>query len=118
MAHMHITGWVLGIILVLVVASMYKKGNMKPGKILHMILRLVYLLILGSGIGLFMQYANYPAELFVKVLAGLWAIVAMEMITVGRSKGNSVQSWWIQLVIALAIAIILGFVRLPMGILP
>lgn len=118
MAHMHITGWALGIILVIVVASMYKKGNMKPGKILHMVLRLVYLLILGSGIALFMQYSNYSAELFVKMAAGIWAIAAMEMITVGRSKGRAVNGAWIQLVIALAIAIILGFARLPLGILP
>lgn len=115
---MHITAWALGIILTVIVATMYGSGKMKPGKILHMILRLVYLLIIGSGIGLFMDYTNYPTSLFIKLIAGLWAVVAMEMITVGGSKKKAVGMWWVQLIIAIAIAIYLGFGVLPMGILP
>lgn len=118
MAHIHITAWVIAFILLFVVTSMYKKGNNKPGKILHMILRLDYLLILYSGGSLFAIYNSIGAELIVKVLAGIWAIVSIEMITVKTGKNKPAKSWWIQFVIAALIAIALGFGRLQLGILP
>lgn len=116
MAHLHITAWVVAIILLFIVSNSYKQG--KQGKALHMILRLDYLLVLFSGIMLFLSYSNITGELIVKVIAGLWAIVSMEMITVRTSKGNPTKSWWIQFTIAVLIAIILGFGRLKLGVLP
>lgn len=118
MAHLHITAWALAFILLFVVVAMYRGNNGKIGKILHMVLRLDYLIILFSGASLFLDYSNYSGELFVKIIAGLWTIVAIEMITVKTSKGAATKAWWIQFVIFAAIAIILGFGRLPLGILP
>lgn len=118
MAHMHITSWVVAFILLFVASAMYGQGKMKPGKIVHMVLRLFYLLLIGSGVALFLDYTNYPTNLFVKLIAGLWAIVAMEMIAVAGSKEKPAGIWWIQLVIAAGVAIYLGFAVLPMGILP
>lgn len=118
MAHLHITAWVIAFILLFVVQSMYKGGKQKPGKILHMILRLDYLLILYSGGSLFADYASIGILVIVKMLAGLWAIVAIEMITVKTGKDKPAQSWWIQFVIAAVLAIVLGFGFLPLGILP
>lgn len=118
MAHLHITAWVVAFILLFVVTSFYKQGKAKPGKILHMILRLIYLVILYSGGSLFASYSNYSVELFIKVIAGIWAIVAIELITVRTNKGEPTGAWWTQFVIMAAIAIILGFTRLPLGILP
>src|SRR5690625_3459726 len=118
MAHLHITAWALAFILLFVVTAMYRKESGKTGKILHMILRLDYLIILFSGISLFMDYSKYSGELFLKIIAGLWTIVAIEMITVKTNKGSSTKAWWIQFVVFAAIAIILGFMRLPLGILP
>lgn len=114
--HLHITAWVLAVILLFVVTAFYKQGKAKPGKILHMVLRLMYLVIIGSGIELFIQYQKYSGELFIKVLAGLWVIAAIEMITVRTNKGKDTKSWWIQFAIAAIIAIVLGFTRLPLGI--
>src|SRR5699024_1095551 len=89
MTHMHITSWAVAIILLIVVAAMYGQGKMKPGKIVHMILRLFYLFILGTGIVLFIGYATHSASLFIKVILGIWTIVSMEMIAVGASKRKS-----------------------------
>ncbi len=118
MAHLHITGWVIAFILLFVVTSFYKQGKAKPGKILHMVLRLDYLIILFTGISLFLQYSNISGELIIKVLAGLWAIASIEMISVKTNKDKPTKAWWIQFVIAAVIAIALGFGRLPLGILP
>ena len=118
MAHLHITSWVLAFILLILVIMLYKQDKMKLGKILHMILRLDYLVILYSGGSLFGDYSSISGELIVKVIAGIWAIVAMEMVTVRMSKNRSINSWGIQLVVVALIAIGLGFGRLPLGILP
>ncbi|UOQ46898.1 YisL family protein [Gracilibacillus caseinilyticus] len=120
MTHLHITAWVLALILLFVSYAMYKNGN-KAGKILHMILRLDYLLILYTGGDLFAQYmdggfSTYAGELIIKALAGLWVIAAIEMILVKTSKGKLAKSFWIQLVIALIIVLALGFGRLPMNV--
>lgn len=113
MTHLHITAWVLAFILLIVVAVFYKQGKNKPGKILHMILRLDYLLILYTGGSLFGNYfTKSNPELYVKMAAGIWAIVAMELITVRLSKGKPTLVWWINFLVAAIIAIILGFVRL------
>lgn len=122
MAHMHITSWVLAFILIILVAMFNKQGKAKLGKILHMVLRLDYLFILITGGALLGDYftttIGHTGELIIKVIAGLWVIVAMEMIGVGTSKNRPVKSWVIQLIIAAIIAIGLGFGRLPLGILP
>lgn len=118
MAHLHITAWVIAFILLFVVVSFYKGGKEKPGKILHMILRLDYLVILYSGGSLFSDYTIMSGELIVKVLAGLWTIVSIEMITVKTKKEKPTKAWWIQFAVAALIAILLGFVRLELGVLP
>jgi len=122
MAHMHITSWVLAFILIILVAMFYKQGKVKPGKILHMILRLDYLFILYTGGSLLGDYFSstigHTGEVIIKVIAGLWVIMAMEMIGVKLSKDKSAKGWVIQLVIAAIIAIALGFGRLPLGVLP
>lgn len=124
MAHMHITAWVLAFILLILVVMFYKQGNTKLGKILHMVLRLDYLFILYTGGSLLGEYLSKDAtlghtgELVIKIIAGLWVIIAMEMIGVKTNKQKATKSWWIQLIIAAIIAIALGFARLPLGILP
>ncbi|AUJ25766.1 MULTISPECIES: YisL family protein [Virgibacillus] len=119
MTHLHITGWVLGFILLAISYAMYKKGNTKAGKIVHMILRLDYLLILYSGGDLITPYFNggsLMAEAIVKGVAGIWMIAIMEMILVRLPKEKPLKGLWTQFVIALIILLVLGFVRLPMGI--
>lgn len=119
MAHLHVTAWALAFILLFVVTYLFKQNDSKLGKILHMVLRLDYLVILFSGLSLFFSYSDkMNGELIVKVIAGLWAIVAMELITVRMNKDKPTKGFWIQLAIAALIAILLGFTRLPLGVLP
>jgi Protein of unknown function (DUF1516) len=117
--HLHITAWALGLILFVIAYAMYKQGKEKPGKIIHMILRLDYLLILYSGGDLITPYLNGSPllpEVIVKGVAGLWVIVAMEMLLVRLPKQKTLKGLWIQFIIAFIIVIALGFFRLPMGL--
>jgi hypothetical protein len=121
LTHLHITSWILALILFFLVLSFYKQGKEKPGKILHMILRLDYLLILYSGGDLISNYFNGSAllsEALIKALAGVWVIAAVEMITSKTAKDKPTKGAWIQLIIAFIITLALGFGRLPLGILP
>lgn len=113
MIHLHITAWIIAVILLFVTASLYKKGK---GTAPHMILRLMYLVILFSGIMLFMQYTSHTFELAIKLIVGLWVIVAMELISVKAKKGKSNTAGWTQFWIAFVLALILGFGRLPLGV--
>ncbi|GGD17753.1 YisL family protein [Pontibacillus salipaludis] len=121
--HLHITSWVLALILLGLTVWFDRLGKPKIGKVFHMILRLDYLLILYSGGSLIAVYfANAGGamlgEAIIKSLAGLWVIFAVEMIAVRAKKRVSAKSAWIQFFIAIIIALVLGFGRLPMGILP
>lgn len=119
--HLHVTTWVLGLILFVVVLMLHKQGKGKGAKIVHMILRLDFLLILISGVMLLSNYLKHASggtlgEVIVKALAGIWVIVALEMITTNTAKGKPVKSGWIQLIIAFLITIMLGFGRLGLGV--
>ncbi|MGP4041845.1 YisL family protein [Gracilibacillus sp. D59] len=122
MIHLHITAWVVGLILLIVSYAMYKNGS-KAGKIVHMILRLDLILILITGVILFISnlevYTGLGGgtigEVVVKLLAGLWVIGSMEMLLVRTSKSKPAKGAWTQLIIALIIVLVLGFGRLPMG---
>lgn len=117
--HLHITAWALAIILLVVVTMLYKQQKNQAAKIIHMITRLIYVVILISGIQLLWNYfgpmIDMLPEALIKSFAGLWAIVSMELIAVRTSKGESTKSGWIQFAIAFIITLLLGFGRLPYG---
>ncbi|MCA0969626.1 YisL family protein [Halobacillus litoralis] len=118
MAHLHITSWVLALVLVGLVTTFYRSEKKKAAKISHMILRVLYLVILFSGGWLFASYANYEVLLFIKVLAGIWVIASMELVSIKLKKSEPAGTWWLSLTVAAIVAIILGWGFLPLGILP
>ncbi|WP_117170861.1 YisL family protein [Paraliobacillus sediminis] len=124
MIHLHITGWVLALILFAVTFSLYKNKKQKPAKVMHMITRLSYLLILYSGGDLFYNYIvsgtwnSYMAELIIKAAAGLWVIACLEILLVRYAKGKPTKGFMVQLAVSLIIVLALGFGRLPWGFLP
>ncbi|GAA0438070.1 YisL family protein [Lentibacillus halophilus] len=118
--HLHVTAWVLAFILFIVVLALNKADKSKGAKIVQMILRLDYLLILYSGGSLLGAYLNSPqmGEAIFKALAGIWVIFAMEMISLKSGRNETTKSWWIQLIIAVILTLLLGFGRLGLGFLP
>ncbi|RDI47810.1 YisL family protein [Falsibacillus pallidus] len=117
--HAHITTWAIAIILFIVALSLHKSGNLKGFKIVQMILRVFYILIIITGILLY-PFGNESANhaLYgIKVLAGLLVISMFEMILIKISKGKNAGSFWVIFVIALALVLYLGL-RLPLGFHP
>ncbi|WP_026905702.1 YisL family protein [Paucisalibacillus globulus] len=119
--HLHVTAWVLAFILFIAAIVLHKQGNEKAAKIVQMILRLDYLLILYSGGDLIMNYlggsSTMTAEAIVKGIAGVGVIAGMEM-TLGKIKdGDSAKVGWIVLLVSFIITIVLGFFRLEGGLM-
>lgn len=112
--HFHILTWVVGIVLFLAAAFM-AKGS-KGQTIVHMTARLFYVLILISGLFLFMKHSSYNPMLYgIKFLAGFVTIGMMEMVLVRSNKNKNVSVLWILFFVFLFVTLFLGF-KLPVGI--
>ncbi|WP_042471206.1 YisL family protein [Bacillus ndiopicus] len=105
--HLHITTWVLALVLFFVAAL-----ASKPNKVVHMILRVMYILIIISGGALFMEWRgklddagmNYD----MKVLFGILVIGFMEMILVRKKKNKPTTMFWVLFAIVLLVTLYLG----------
>jgi Protein of unknown function (DUF1516) len=117
MTHAHITTWVVALILFFVALSLQKSGKAKGAKIVHMVLRLFYLLIIGTGIWMLTSLSNIDMMYVLKSLVGIWVIAAVEMILIRTGKGKKTGILWIQLIVSLILVIYLGL-RLPLGFYP
>ena len=113
--HLHITTWVIGIILFFV-AVMLKNGS-KGQKITQMVLRVFYILILLTGIALFIEGMAFEMGMLYgfKLLSGLFLIGFMEMILARMKKQKPANMFWILFFVLLFITLFLGF-KLSMGI--
>ncbi|GKV67560.1 UPF0344 protein YisL [Sporosarcina sp. NCCP-2716] len=112
--HIHIFAWVVGIILFLVAASM--PLDSKGRKITKMILRVFYILIIITGLALFLRWMSSDSALYgVKFLFGILTIGMMEMVFARQNKKKPAQLAWILFVVSLLITMFLGF-KLPIGL--
>ncbi|UJF25963.1 YisL family protein [Planococcus sp. 107-1] len=112
--HLHITTWVIGIVLFLVAAFMNRES--KGRKIVHMILRLFYILIVISGLALFIAHSSFDAMQYgLKFLFGLLTIGMMEMVLVRSKKQKPVTLFWVLFAVFLFVTMFFGF-KLPVGI--
>ncbi|MEG0386529.1 MAG: YisL family protein [Solibacillus sp.] len=105
--HMHITTWVIALVLFFIAAFASKKLTG-----VHMGLRAVYILLIITGGALFLEWRDKIAEsgmnYDIKVLFGILLIGFMEMILVRKNKGKSVNVLWVLFAIALAVTLYLG----------
>ncbi len=113
MTHAHITTWLVALILFFVAINLNKKGNEKGFKLLQMILRAMYLLILATGGILLSSVATISLLYILKVIVGLWIIALFEMILMRSAKKKPVAVLWVQFIIAFLLVLYLGF-KLPL----
>lgn len=108
--HIHITTWVIGLVLFFVAAF-----AAKPPKAVQMILRVFYLLIIATGALLFFEHrdtivaANGSGMAYdMKFLFGILLIGGMEMVLGAKSKGKKPTVGWIMFVISLLAVFFIG----------
>ena len=114
MIHMHITTWVVAIILFFVANSLLKSGKEKPAKIVHMVLRLFYIFVLVSGFMIVSGLYQIDGEYIGKIILGIVTIGMMEMVLVKSKKGKPTRVFWILFFVAFILTVLLGL-RLPLG---
>lgn len=111
--HLHITTWVIAILLFLAAAFMNPES--KGRKILHMVLRLFYILIIITGLALFIEWSSAdPMQYGIKFLFGILTIGMMEMVLVRSKKQKPVTLFWILFAVFLLVTMFFGF-KLPIG---
>jgi hypothetical protein len=114
MTHAHLTAWFLALVLFFIALGLHKGGKQKGAKIVQMILRLFYVLILLTGAMLLFSIATISFLYILKAVVGLWIIAAFEMILGKTVKNANASGSWIQLIIAFILVLYLGF-SMPLG---
>ena len=111
--HLHITTWVIAVVLFLIAAFMQRDS--KGRKILHMVLRLFYILIIITGLTLFIEWSSSDPMLYgIKFLLGILTIGMMEMVLVRSKKQKPVTMFWALFAVFLFATMFIGFM-LPVG---
>lgn len=111
--HLHITTWVVAVVLFLIAAFMQRDS--KGRKILHMVLRLFYVLIIITGLTLFIEWSSSDPMLYgIKFLLGVLTIGMMEMVLVRSKKQKPVTMFWALFAVFLFATMFIGFM-LPVG---
>ena len=113
MTHAHLTAIVLTLILFFVALSLQKKG--KNIKVLQMVLRVMYLLIILTGGMMLFSVYKITFLYVLKAVVGLGMIGLFEMILASNGKGKNKPIFWILFVIVLVVLVYIG-IKLPMGI--
>ncbi|WP_210364623.1 YisL family protein [Bacillus sp. REN3] len=114
MIHAHMTAWFLAIVLFFVSLGLHKSGKEKGSKIVQMVLRVVYLLILLTGLMLLFSLDSISLTYILKAAVGLWVISLLELILIRTKKNEKASILWIQFIVALLLVLYLGF-SLPLG---
>lgn len=107
----HIGSWAILVLLFLVSYFLLKGGINKGAKIVHMILRLFYVIQIVSGIGLLIGY-GFPAVYIIKGILAIVLIYAMEMLLVRTQKGtigSKAPMYWGIFVVTLVLVVLMGF---------
>src|SRR5690625_4013104 len=107
----HIVVWAILVLLFFISYFLLKGGILRGAKIVHMILRLFFVIMVISGIGLLASY-GFPAVYIVKGILAIVLIYGMEMLLVRTAKGTIGQkapTYWGLVIITLILVILLGY---------
>ncbi|WP_243385774.1 YisL family protein [Bacillus kexueae] len=113
MTHMHITSWVILLILFFIAYAKNSKG-------IHMAVRFFYLVVIATGAELIFRFNVFQMEKFVgeyigKIVLAIVLIGLMEMMLIRKRKGTLSKGIVIGFWIVLVLVILLGF-RLPLSV--
>lgn len=118
MLHGHVTGWVLLVILFIVAGILAKKGNEKGTKVVQMIMRVLYLVVIATGVGLIFSvddnYQSLLAPLITKVVLAIVLMGLMEMTIPKMKRGENTTIFWVLSLIVFGVILYLGYNVLPL----
>lgn len=106
--HTHADTWIVALLLFIISYILLKNNKLKAQKITHMILRLFFVIMFLSGLGLVITY-KFMLIAIVKMLVGIWLIASMELILVKGRKGEPTGGFWVQFIISLIAVLVIGY---------
>ena len=105
----HVGGWEVAFVLLIVGYILYRLGKAKAGKIVHMLLRLMIVIILVSGAWLLFQYHTSDFYYYVKGILAIVLFGLMEM-SLGRARRNEGSiGFFIGALVVMVLVIMLGY---------
>jgi len=104
----HQGAWALLIVAFLIAFFLYQAQKKTGGKIVAMILRLFYLIMVITGAGLLFQY-GFPAHYLVKGIIAIVMIGFMEMALAKAKRGQKGITGFIVAVILAILVVIMGY---------
>ncbi|RXI97747.1 DUF1516 family protein [Anaerobacillus alkaliphilus] len=106
--HPHAYFWMLLVLLFFVSFFLYRANIAKGAKITHMVLRLLYVIMIGTGVGMLVMI-GFPLTHIIKGVLAIALIYFMEMILVRTKKGTLKPHFWFYCLGALALVLLLGY---------
>lgn len=116
--HTHTTAWAIMILLFFIAYILIRKDNTAGSKVLSMILRVFYLIMLASGIGMLVErliQEGFVTSNLIFTLKGVLAVMLIGMMEVilGRSKRKEKTTiFWVAFGVLLVIVLVLGYLKL------
>lgn len=108
----HAGSWAITILLFFVSFVLLKMGKPTGKKITHMILRLFFVIMVVSGLGMLFT-RGFPLIFVIKGILAIWLIAVMERLlsksATKSEQGASMKGSWIQFIIAFVLVALIGF---------
>ncbi|RXZ80653.1 DUF1516 family protein [Paenibacillaceae bacterium] len=104
----HAGSWAFLVILFVIAFVLFKIGIAKGGKIVHMILRLFYIIMLVSGVGTLIGY-GFPLMYIIKGILAFFMIGLMEMVLGRTQRKEPAGMFLILLIFFVAIVVLMGY---------
>jgi len=105
----HVGGWEVAFVLLIIGYILYRTGKAKAGKIIHMILRLMIVIILVSGLGLLFGYHASDVYYYVKAILAIVVFGLMEMSMGRASRQQPSLGFFIGAIVVMVLVILLGY---------
>lgn len=108
MYHTHASSW--AILVILFIISYFLTKN----KVLPMILRLFYLIMIGTGAYMLFT-GDYNGAFHLKALLAIIMIGLMEMVLGRRKKGKNALPFLIGIIVLLVVIVLIGYDKIIFG---
>lgn len=105
----HVGGWEVAFVLLIIAYILHRMGKAKAGKILHMILRLMIVIILASGAGLLFSYHATDVYFYIKAILALVVFGLMEMSLGRASRQQPSLGFFIGAIVLMVVVILFGY---------
>lgn len=108
LSHSHAGSWFFTVLLFVISFTMLRLEKRKAQKITHMILRLFFLIMLITGVGMIIAL-QFPLVYIVKGILAFVLIYLMELILTRGAKGKENKQYWLPFAVVLPLVLLIGF---------